>query len=107
MIKEPMKVHRKQWEFVFIIRALSALGMLAEGKKGLVWGVGKEPLVALFASRGAEIVATDMDPGGAAEKGWVETDQFTSQLKDLNNRGICEQAVFDRKVRVCAHTRAR
>ncbi len=58
-IKEVPRWHRKQWEFVYICQALWEAGMLDAGKRGLGFGVGKEPLVALFAALGCNITATD------------------------------------------------
>ena len=52
-LHEPPKYHRKLWEYVYICQALHERGMLAPGMRGLGFGVGKEPLAALFASRGA------------------------------------------------------
>ncbi len=45
-------LHRKMWEWLFIAEALAERGMLAEGRRGLGFGVGQEPLVAAFAATG-------------------------------------------------------
>src|SRR5262245_17988237 len=66
-------LHRKDWEHAFIAQALAERGMLAPGRRGLGFGVGKEPLVALFASHGCEAVATDQAPDQARDEGWHET----------------------------------
>ena len=52
-------LHRKMWEWLFIAEALRERGMLAAGRSGLGFGVGQEPLVALFAAAGCDVVATD------------------------------------------------
>ncbi len=52
-------LHRKMWEWLFIAEALRERGMLAPGRCGLGFGVGQEPLAALFAADGCEITATD------------------------------------------------
>src|SRR5262245_42829713 len=53
----PLTKHRKLWEWAFIRTALlNHLGTFA-GKRGLVFGVGREPLAANFAGEGAIIVA--------------------------------------------------
>ncbi len=97
-IREAPRLHRKQWEFVYIAQALFERGMLAPGKRGLGFGVGQEPLAALFASCGCEIVATDQDPKNAKSSGWTDTGQYPESLAGLNNRGICEQHAFNRLV---------
>ena len=52
-------LHRKMWEWLFIAEALRERGLLAPGRAGLGFGVGQEPLVALFAAEGCDLVATD------------------------------------------------
>jgi len=96
-IGETPRPHRKQWEFVYILSVLERLGMLADGKRGLGFGCGLEPLPAAFAKRGCHIVATDMDPAGAAEKGWTNG-QHARALADLNGRGLCPAEAFAERV---------
>ena len=99
-LHEPPKYHRKLWEYVYICQVLHERGMLAPGKRGLGFGVGKEPLTALFSSRGAEIVATDMDPEAAREAGWLGSAQHSgAELDALNERGICAVQKFRSAVR--------
>jgi hypothetical protein len=73
--------------------------MLSPGRTGLGFGVGKEPLPALFASKGCEVIATDLDPSHAASADWTQTNQHSSQLSDLNERGICDPLLFAERVR--------
>jgi hypothetical protein len=49
---KPLVMHRKMWEWLFIAEALHEREMLEPGRRGLGFGVGREPLVALFAARG-------------------------------------------------------
>ena len=63
-------IHRKLWEWLFIIQALFERGMLQEGRRGLGFGVGNDPLPSFFASLGGDIVATDLDVEQATEAGW-------------------------------------
>ena len=72
--------------------------MLAPGRRGLGFGVGKEPLAALFASYGCEIVATDQTAELAHQAGWVETNQHAANLEVLNERRICDPELFHRNV---------
>ncbi|NJM51430.1 MAG: class I SAM-dependent methyltransferase [Sphingomonadales bacterium] len=97
-IAEPPRVHRKQWEFVYILQALARYGMLAPGLKGLGFGVGGEPLASVFAARGVSVLATELEPSRAAEEGWIETSQHAASKQELNSRGLCSQELFDKKV---------
>ena len=91
---EHPRTHRKQWEFCYILQVLATRGRLAPQFRGLGFGVGEEPLTSLFARYGVEVVATDLDPGGAAAAGWIETAQHARALEDLNRRGICPAERF-------------
>ena len=96
---QPVRYQRKQWELVYICRALEARGMLAPGKRGLGFGVGQEPLAALFASRGCTIVATDLALDEAAERGWTSSGyQHARSLEQLNADGLCPADVFAERV---------
>lgn len=97
-LKEQFKYNRKLWEYCYIYRCLSEHGILKPGSRGLGFGVGKEPLVALFASHGCEITATDQDIARARAAGWVDSNEYSNGLDDLNERGICEQEQFKRLV---------
>jgi SAM-dependent methyltransferase len=99
MIKEPPRMHRKQWEFVYIAQALYENGMLASGKKGLGFGCGIEPLPALFASMGCEIVATDLDINDPNSTGWAKSNENTmNKVENLNTRGIVQADKFKKLV---------
>lgn len=97
-LREEPRLHRKQWEFVYIARVLSERGMLSPGKRGLGFGVGREPLVALFAQCGCTIVATDQAASAAAASGWTTTAQYAQTPDMLNDRGICDRSAFARQV---------
>jgi hypothetical protein len=70
-------LHRKLWEWAAISQALDERGMLADGKRGIGFAVGTEPLASLFASRGATIDATDYL---ADDDGWADTGQNAKSL---------------------------
>ena len=97
-MKDKPLFHRKQWEFVYVAQALFERRMLAPGRRGLAFGVGKEPLPALFASLGCEVVATDQSLDGAVRAGWVRTNEHSSDLSALNERGICPPDLFAARV---------
>ena len=97
-LRENPRFHRKQWEFVYIAQALQERGLLAEGKRGLGFGVGTEPLVSLFARDGVQVVATDLYPDAATNRGWATTNQHATSLEVLNKRGICDPDIFAQRV---------
>jgi 2-polyprenyl-3-methyl-5-hydroxy-6-metoxy-1,4-benzoquinol methylase len=68
----PDHLHRKWWEYVYVARVLERCDMLAPGKRGLGFAVGKEPLPAAFADCGCEILMTDL-PGQATWKSHAAT----------------------------------
>ena len=93
-IKESPVWHRKQWEYCFIAQALWERGLLKKGRRGCGFGVGREPLPALFASLGCTILATDAPLDGAIEGQWGKTGQYAGSLEALNGRGIASQETF-------------
>lgn len=95
----PPVAHRKQWEYAFIAGSLESCGLLVEGRRGLGFGVGREPLTALFASRGVEVVATDQPRGTASARSWSRSDEFADGKAALARVAICDQSTFDTKVR--------
>ena len=95
-LKERPQFHRKLWEFYFIAQALAERDMLRPGRRGLGFGVGREPLASLFASCGCSIVATDQ--GSTAGGRWVRSGEHAASLADLNERGICPDAQFRERV---------
>jgi predicted O-methyltransferase YrrM/2-polyprenyl-3-methyl-5-hydroxy-6-metoxy-1,4-benzoquinol methylase len=76
--------HRKQWEFIYILRALEQFGLLAPGKTGLGFGCGKEPLAVVMAKHGLNIVVTDIPNAQESSDYWGSND-----VMDLFYEGIC------------------
>ena len=86
--------HRKQWEFVFICRALEYYGALQNGKRGLGFGVGIEPLASTFAAAGCSIVATDLAADDDRAKAWNNTDQLGANLRQIYHPNLCDETSF-------------
>jgi acyl-CoA synthetase (AMP-forming)/AMP-acid ligase II len=88
-------LHRKMWEWLFIAEALRERGMLAPGRRGVGFGVGQEPLVALFADAGCDVVATDQPHESAVASGWTDSEvEWSGGLEGLNGFGLCDAATF-------------
>lgn len=95
---EVPRLHRKQWEYVYILRVLDQRGFLNKGKRGLGFGCGKEPLPAVMAKSGCTVVATDLDTQGAVAAYWAAGNQHSSKLDDLYRPDICSKEEFEKKV---------
>lgn len=93
----PKVLHRKRWEFCFVAQVLHEHGMLAPGKRGLGFAVGKEPMPALFASFGCEVVATDLPPEKAGPE-WTSTNQHATSIEPLHRPWLCSQDVMRQRV---------
>ncbi len=90
---------RKEWEYVYIIKALEDGGMLKLGKKGIGFAVGEEPLPSFFASHGVEILATDLDCANEQAKAWMETGQNAGgEIEKLWNKELVSREDFYKMV---------
>lgn len=91
-------LHRKPWEFAYICQALERHGRLRPGMSGIGFGVGAEPLPALFASLGCTILATDQDDATAEAGGWKSGRQYGGSLEALQRPALCGEAEFRARV---------
>jgi len=97
-LREEPRYHRKQWEYAYIMQALWERGCIGEGKKGLVFAAGTEPLPSVFANLGCHILATDIFPEEGIEKGWTNGDQLCFGVESLNTRKLCDDAIMKERV---------
>jgi len=97
-IDVPPTVHRKTWEFAYICEMLDSLDMLKPGRRGLGFGVGREPVVSGFAARGVEVTATDLAPDAQEATAWVRSAQHASNIDGLLNPKVCDPEDFRRLV---------
>lgn len=93
-LREIPRLHRKQWEFVYICQVLYERDYIRDGLTALGFGVGKEPLVPYLSSHGLNVMATDLDFDSAKDLGWVDTNQHSDSLLSLNERGLCQEDIF-------------
>ena len=91
-------VHRKIWEWAFIAATLERHHLITPGLRGLGFGVGKEPLVSLFASQGCLVTASDQSVEEAVTSGWTASNQFAGNVNRMNEHGLCDPELFDRLV---------
>lgn len=91
---------RKDWEWAFITEVLANHGMLQNGKRGIGFAVGKEPLPAYFASKGVDILASDLSAEDPGAKDWLATKQNAgSAIESLFYDGLCSRKDFDAHIR--------
>jgi len=95
---EPPTAHRKSWEFAYIAQVMDAMGLMEPGRRALGFGVGREPLISLFANRGVEVTATDLEPESSEAKGWIRSDQHAHSVDDILRPGVCDPDEFRRLV---------
>ncbi|MFN6265515.1 MAG: class I SAM-dependent methyltransferase [Alphaproteobacteria bacterium] len=95
---DPAHIHRKTWEFVWIIAGLRRAGLLRPGIRALGFGVGNEPLPAFFARLGMEVLATDAPQEAIAGQGWDTTGQHAAGLEQLWHPKIVGREHFDKHV---------
>jgi hypothetical protein len=93
------ELHRKHWEWCAIAQALWERRMLLPGRRGLGFAVGREPLPALFAGYGAEVVATDLAPSAREADRWEQAGQHATSLEQLYVEQLIEREAFDQRVR--------
>lgn len=98
ILKETASMHRKQWEFAYIIRMLELTNKLKPGSKGLGFGCGQERLVPALASQDVELLVTDLNVDAATQKGWVATNQHSQSLQGFQSYipEICSQEQLNR-----------
>ena len=82
-VPQHVNFHRKTWEWAAIAQALSARGMLAPGRRGCGFAVGREPLASVFARHGVDVLATDLAAADAGAHGWSSTGQHAASLDAL------------------------
>jgi hypothetical protein len=95
---EAPTAHRKTWEFTYAAEVLNELGLLESGRRGLGFGVGREALVPLFASRGVEVLATDLEPDSRQALGWTRSGQHAFGVEGLQRPEVCDEEAFRKLV---------
>jgi hypothetical protein len=98
-LRLPSVVHRKFWEFAYIMQVLEERDLLREGRRGVGFGVGREPLPAAMAARGVQVLATDAPLDSQIEAAWARSGQHADSLAALNASGLCDAALFAERVR--------
>lgn len=91
--------HRKNWEWGFIIYVLDKARMIKEGKRGLGFAVGEEPLPSYFAGRGVQILATDLWEENSSEQ-WFDHQNLKGNKRVLNRYALCSPEKFEKNLEI-------
>ena len=88
LIDQRPRLHRKQWEFIYVLHKLLCSKVLQPEARGLVFGVGREPLPAVFAAMNIYITATDAPLDLTVTTDWSNSDQHSSSVTGLLHPNI-------------------
>jgi SAM-dependent methyltransferase len=89
--------YRKVWEWAAMLETMLQRGLLTPGKKALGFAVGREPLAAILASHGVEVLATDL-AAEQADQGWKDTAQHAESLHSIFHEHLVDRRTFERLV---------
>jgi SAM-dependent methyltransferase len=87
--------HRKVWEECYVAQALWEAGMLAPGRRGLGFAVGRELLPALLAGQGVEVLGTDLQQEDVRSRAWNRTGQHAGEAEHLFYPHLVAREHFD------------
>lgn len=93
-------LHRKIWEYMYVLRAAEQYGLLAPGRRAMGLGVGTEPVPAALARHGVQVLATDQEASSDSASDWTATGQHMSGLDALTKPEIVADARLRELVRV-------
>ncbi len=88
--------NRKLWEWAFIAEAISRAGLLNDRASAVGFGVGNEPMPALLASHGVEVLATDQ--GLDSGSNWATTGELMGGLAGLSRPTMLPDAQLAERV---------
>jgi 2-polyprenyl-3-methyl-5-hydroxy-6-metoxy-1,4-benzoquinol methylase len=91
-----MEYHRKPWEYAFVLERARQASTLTAGRRALGFGVGREPIPAVLASFGVDVLATDQAEGTADH--WVESGEHAADLRSLSRPSVVDDATLAQHV---------
>ena len=92
-------LHRKLWENAYVLKTLEVAGKLQDGFNCIGFGCGEEPFPSYFASRGINVLSTDLDPSSQAAEGWIATNQHTQTPDFVYKPEFLSREKFDALVK--------
>lgn len=94
----PPMLHRKFWEWAYIVHIAQSRGVVAPGKRALGFGVGAERMPALFAKGGMQVTATDAPQSVDNAQGWSTSGQYSNAIEAIPYNGILDKETFLERV---------
>jgi hypothetical protein len=91
-------LHRKFWEWAYIVHIAQSRGVVSAGKRALGFGVGAERMPALFAKGGMQVTATDAPQSIDNSQGWSSSGQYSNTIETLPYSGVLEKEEFLERV---------
>lgn len=100
-MQSPPRFSRKQWEFAYILETFRQLKGITPNAKAIGFGCGLEPIPAILAKNGVQVLATDLEASAAQIKGWVDTLQNSGTLENIqhHSRRIVSREIFQSHVK--------
>ncbi len=89
---------RKIWEICYVNQALWEHDKMKPGLKGLGFGCGVESTPSYLAAKGVFVTATDAPIENLNSKGWVNTNQHTTELDLLYKSELVSREQFEAHV---------
>lgn len=94
----PIVLHRKNWEFAYVLQSLFNGGHLKNGKRGLGFGCGTEPIPSYLAAQGLFVTMTDLPPEDSRAVVWSASNQHTRTLDHARVKHLVGRDTFERQV---------
>ena len=95
-LKLPVVYNRKLWEFAYVLQAIHEAGLLGPGCRAVGFGCGQEPIASYLASRGVEVVVTDLNDDDSRAKGWVLSTEHAGSLHAAFKPDLVSEEDFNR-----------
>ncbi len=96
-LKHAHIIHRKIWEYAYVLQVLWQTGKMKPGMKGVGFGCGEEPMASYLAAKGCKVLVTDLPPDDRRAKGWTETKQHATLDKAFKG-DLVDRATFNNNV---------
>jgi SAM-dependent methyltransferase len=95
-----MEYHRKPWEYAFILERAHQAAVLEPGRRALGFGVGQEPIPAVLATYGVDVLATDQ-PAERADH-WKASGEHAAGIRSLSRPSVVDDDTLSRHVSFAA-----
>ncbi len=93
-IQSPVLMHRKLWEWCYILEALESAGAIVHRARGIGFGVGREPIASYLVSQGCRVTVTDLPSAAAEADHWSGAAQWAQDLAAACDERICTPETF-------------